>query len=392
MNRELIMARYGEIALKGRNRYQFENLLVSNIEKTLSRFGDVRVEKVYGRILIHQPVHTEVLDALTRVFGLVSVSKAYVVPLDLEAIKEQALLLAQERGPDTFKIKARRAYKGFDYDSPSINQEVGAHVLRHGPSLRVDVHDPQLTIHVEVRQEGVYLYAQALRAVGGLPVGMTGRAVLLLSGGIDSPVAGWMSMKRGLRLTALHFHSPPFTSEEAVEKVKDLTRLLAGYGGRIPLHLHHFTEVQKAILENCRPQLAVIIMRRMMMRVAEQLAEQEGALAIVTGENLGQVASQTLESIAVTNALARRPVLRPLIGFDKREIMDRAEAIGSYQISIRPYDDCCTLFVPKHPQLFPRLQQVQNSERNLRTEELLAQAGAKSQCLWMDGWEPDGEA
>ncbi len=391
MNCDLIMARYGEIALKGRNRYQFEDLLVSNIEKTLARFGPVKVEKVYGRILIHQPVHDEALSALKQVFGLVSVSRAHVVPLDISCIKDKALALATAHGQGTFKIQARRAYKGFGYDSPGINRELGTHVQKHCPSLTVDVHDPDLIIRVEIRQEGAYLFSSALPAVGGLPVGMTGRAILLLSGGIDSPVAGWMSMKRGLKVTALHFHSPPFTSDAALDKVKDLARLLAGYGGRLALHLHHFTEIQKAIAENCRPQLSVIIMRRMMMRVAEKLAEQEDALAIVTGECLGQVASQTLESIYVTNALARRPVLRPLIAFDKREIIDRALDIGSYDISIRPYDDCCTLFVPKHPQLFPRLQKVEDSERNLDIPRLLAAAETVSQRLLLDGWDPGHE-
>lgn len=368
----MIMARYGEIALKGRNRYRFEDLLVDNVRRALHGLGPATIQKTYGRVFISDVDTVPATQRLARVFGLVSLSPVWVLPRDMDAIKARAVAMTSGHAPGTFKVQARRSYKEFPYDSPAINRAVGAHVLEHAPGWSVDVHRPDLVINVEVRQEGVFLFSESVPGPGGLPVGMTGRAVLLLSGGIDSPVAGWMALKRGLELAAVHFHSFPYTGERSREKVVDLGRVLAGYAGSINLYINHFTDIQKAIVESCPHHLTVILMRRMMMRLADRIAEREGALALVTGESLGQVASQTLESIVVTNAVAGRPVLRPLISFDKVEIVDRAQAIGTYHISIRPYEDCCTLFVPRHPVTAPRQEQVAAAEQALDMETLIA--------------------
>ncbi len=377
----MIMARYGEIALKGRNRGQFEKLLVKNIERALAGLGSPRLRRTYGRIFIEGVPVEPALSRLARVFGLVSVSPVRVVPLDLEAIKEQAVALCTGRPGGSFKVATRRPHKAFPYTSPEINRLVGAHVLAHTSGWSVDMEAPDLTIQVEVRPEAAYVFSESVAGPGGLPVGMTGRGVLLISGGIDSPVAGWMALKRGLELVALHFHSFPYTGERVREKVIDLCRVLAAFGGPMELQVCYFTDIQRAIVENCRPELTVLLMRRMMMRLAEAVASRTGALALVTGESLGQVASQTLESITVTNAVPSLPVLRPVIAFDKVEIIERARTIGTYDISIRPYEDCCTLFVPKHPVLTPRLEQLEAAEGALDIPALLEGALERTERL-----------
>jgi len=375
------MARYGEIALKGRNRHRFEQLLVNNVRRALHDLGRVSVTRTYGRIFIENVDTAAAIPRLTRVFGLVSVSPVWVMPQDMDAIRAQTLAMLAQRRPGTFKIQARRADKSFPHDSPAINRQLGAYVLDELPGWSVDVHHPDLVIYVEIRPEGAFIFSTSVPGPGGLPVGMTGRGILLLSGGIDSPVAGWMALKRGMELTALHFESPPYTGPRSREKVVDLVRLLAEYAGPVTLYINHFTRIQQAIVSSCPPSLTVILMRRMMMRLADCIAEDEGASALVTGENLGQVASQTLESLAVIGTAAVRPVLRPLIFFDKMEIVERAQSIGTYPISVRPYEDCCTLFVPSHPATSPRERQVVAAEAGLDIEALLAASLAQTERL-----------
>ncbi len=415
----LILVRFGEIALKGGNRPAFEKRLAARIRQAVAPLG-ARVAAAYGRFLVRgggDPA--EALRRLARVFGIVSMSPALVAPLDLESIREAALLALREAlaaGPGgravrpaspgiihpaspgivhpaspgagpaaTFKVESRRANKGFPLDSMALNQALGAHLLEHQPGLRVDVHRPDVTVHVEVRDEAAYVYTAVLPGPGGLPAGSGGRAALLLSGGIDSPVAAWMAMKRGLELEAVHFHSPPFTGARAVDKVIDLCRELAGWGGLTALHLVRFTEVQKAVYRHCPADLGVTVMRRMMFRIAEGIARDRGALALVTGESLGQVASQTLESLHTIGRVVRLPVLRPLIGLDKTEIVERARAIGTYDISIRPYEDCCTIFVPKHPRTRPRPEEADEAEAALDVPGLLAAAREQTEVLRIAG-------
>lgn len=378
-----ILVRYGEIALKGKNRPEFEGQLQRQVRRALAD-ADVpveRVERTYGRIVVgigaaSSEAFSRVVRALGRVFGVVSFSPAVRLPVDLddpvEAMAEAAWGLVQTElalKPRSFKVDARRSYKKFPLNSLEINQELGAAMLRRGIGLSVDVHNPDLTVAVEVRQEGVYISTREFPGPGGLPYGVTGRAILLLSGGIDSPVAAWMSMRRGVEVVGLHFHSYPFTSEEARRKAEDLGRVLARWGGgKFKLRVCHFTEVQKAIQRHVQEELRITIMRRMMFRIAEKIAAQEDALALITGENVAQVASQTLESLGVIEAVTRLPVLRPLAMFDKMETIAKAKEIGTYEISIRPYEDCCTIFTPVHPKTRPRLVDAEAAEAAMAAE------------------------
>ncbi len=289
-------------------------------------------------------------------------------------------MLAESTG-DTFKVSARRSNKKYPLTSPELNQELGGYLLEHVKGWKVDVHNPMVYLYVEVREGFSFLYTQGYPGFGGLPVGTTGKGILLLSGGIDSPVAGWLGMKRGLQVIGLHFHSYPFTSERATEKVLDLARILAKGQGEVKLYLNHFTEIQKAIRQNCPSDLGITIMRRMMFRIAHRLALKEDALALLTGENLGQVASQTLESMAVINKVTDLPVLRPLITMDKIEIIELAKQIETYETSILPYEDCCTLFLPEHPATRPRLEKVIRAEDALAIDELIEQSFAKTEVV-----------
>ncbi|MEW8958923.1 MAG: tRNA uracil 4-sulfurtransferase ThiI [Moorella sp. (in: firmicutes)] len=368
-----LLVRYGEISLKGNNRSYFEDKLLANMRRVLGDLAALRMHKTYGRVFVDlKGIDPEVVaERLKKVFGIVSMSPAVSTPLDLEAIKKAALEVLMDSPGTTFKVQAQRPNKRFPLTSPELNQVLGAYLLTHTPNQRVDVHHPDRVVHVEIRDEGAYVYSRIIPGPGGLPVGVTGRALLLISGGIDSPVAGFLGMKRGLELTGLHFYSFPFTSERSKEKVIDLCRVLAGYGGSIRLVIAPFTEIQKAIRRNCPEEFYVTIMRRMMFRIARAVAEREGALALLTGESLGQVASQTLHSMAVINRVVELPVLRPLVAWDKGEIIDLARRIGTYDISIRPYEDCCTIFVPKHPATKPRLERVEAAESKLAVLELL---------------------
>lgn len=382
---QVVVVRYGEIGLKGLNRRYFEDLLVRRVKQSLDGLPPRPVYRTHGRVLVETREDTEeVIDRLRRVFGVVSMSPAIRTPLDLQSMQEAAVSVMADtwQGPgESFKVQARRANKAFPHDSPELNHLIGGYVLPRFPGLRVDVHQPSHMLQVEVREEEAYVYSRVVPGPGGLPVGSGGRAMLLLSGGIDSPVAGWMAMKRGVELEAIHFYSFPFTGEKSREKVIDLCRVLALYGGRLRLWVAYFTGVQRAIQLSCPEDLRVTVMRRLMFRIAQRAAERAGALALVTGESLGQVASQTLESISVIQAATTLPVLRPLIGMDKTEITAMAQKIGTYEISIRPYEDCCALFVPRHPRTRPRREQVAKAEGSIDVEGLVVESLEKSQVL-----------
>ncbi|NLN07726.1 MAG: tRNA 4-thiouridine(8) synthase ThiI [Firmicutes bacterium] len=372
----LYLIRYGEIGLKGKNRRFFENTLTANIQRVLRDIPGCRVWQAHTRNYVEVPDTSsrEVEERLQKVFGIVSFSPVVKVPLDLEAIKAAALQeFAKTARPGlTFKVNTKRANKRFPLLSQEISAAVGAHLLRNLPGLTVDVHTPQEVLDIEIREEEAYLYTKKILGPGGLPVGVAGKGLLLLSGGIDSPVAGWMMLKRGVTLEALHFHSYPFTSERAKEKVFDLCHRLAVYGGRIILHVAPFTEIQTELRLKAPERLTVTLMRRMMLRVAEQLAARRKALALITGESLGQVASQTMESINVIERVTSLPVLRPLIGMDKQEITEISRRMETYPISIRPYEDCCTLFLPAYPAIRPRSADVEAAEAALDIPSLLA--------------------
>ncbi|GAW93363.1 tRNA uracil 4-sulfurtransferase ThiI [Calderihabitans maritimus] len=381
--KKVLLVRYGEITLKGKNRAWFEDMLLKNVKRALADLPEREIKKGYGRLYVDlKDDLSEVVERLTRVFGIVSVSPAWVVPLDLEEIKKAALAeLESWEGRSTFKVETRRPYKQFPFKSPEISRQVGGFLLSQTDGWTVDVNKPEVVISIEVRQEGGYVYSRVINGPGGLPVGVTGKGILLLSGGIDSPVAGWMGMKRGVEIIGLHFYSFPFTSERSKEKVLELCRVLARYGGKIKLYINHFTEIQKAIKKYCPEELYVTIMRRMMFRLAEVLAKKEGAMAILTGESLGQVASQTLESMRVINEVTSFPVLRPLIALDKVEIIEYARRIGTYDISIQPYEDCCTLFVPKHPATRPKPEKVKKAEEGLDISRLIEESLAKTEIV-----------
>ncbi|MDN4594874.1 tRNA uracil 4-sulfurtransferase ThiI [Polycladomyces subterraneus] len=385
MGYDVILIRYGELALKGKNRSDFEDRLLRNIRNKLKDFPDVKVKKTYGRMLVelNGQAHPPVVERLQEVFGVVGVSPAKRVPTELQALQQAAVALICERQtrPATFKIAAKRSIKSFPYKSMELNHLIGGYVLKNVDGIKVDVHHPELTVHVEVRAEAAYVYGDDIPGPGGLPVGASGRVALLLSGGIDSPVAGYLALKRGAELQAIHFHSYPFTSERAKQKVIDLAQILTRYGGKIRLHVVPFTEIQTQIRQKCEESYSVTVMRRMMFRIAERIAHKEKALALVTGENLGQVASQTLESMYTINHVIRMPVLRPVVGMDKQEIMNIAKRIGTYETSILPYEDCCTVFLPKSPKTRPDLNTTERMESHLDVDRLVQEAVDATEVL-----------
>jgi len=372
--KELLLLRYGEIGLKGKNRRFFENTLTANIKKALLGLEGCRVLQTHGRNFVEAPSGERhaVLARLQKVFGMVSFSPVAVSELSMAAIKETALreLLKTVQPGQTFKVETKRANKHFPVKSPEVSREVGGFLLAQVAGLTVDVHRPQRRLEIEIREREAYIYTERLPGPGGLPVGVSGRGLLLISGGIDSPVAGYLAMKRGVALEALHFHSPPFTDARSKEKVVDLCRVLAGYGGNIILHTAYFTAIQKELRARCPERLLVILMRRMMFRVAQRLAARRQALALFSGESLGQVASQTMESLAVIENVVAIPVLRPLIGMDKEEIVLFSKRMSAYEISTRPYQDCCTVFLPAFPATRPRLAEVAEAESALDVEAL----------------------
>ncbi|CAM3828476.1 tRNA uracil 4-sulfurtransferase ThiI [Alicyclobacillus pomorum] len=375
-----IIVRYGEISLKGKNRAEFERILVRNMKQKLAGCKGVRIHHTGGRMMVEsdETQVSNVLSRLQNVFGIVSLSPAKVTGLDVDQMSTAVVdTLSDAVKVDharTFKIEVRRANKRFPMQSLELARVLGGRALQAVSDITVDVHHPDITVFVEVRDQEAMVYGTKVPAVGGMPVGSAGRVGLLLSGGIDSPVAGWLAMKRGAEVEAIHFHSYPFTSERALQKVEDLAQILADWGGRVHMHTVHFTDVQTEIRKHCPDSLGITIMRRMMLRIAEEIGRRRKLLALVTGESLGQVASQTLESMHVINAVTRWPVLRPLVAEDKVDIMRRARQIGTYETSILPYEDCCTLFVPKNPATRPKLAEVEEAERALAVERLVAEA------------------
>lgn len=373
-----VLLRFGEVGLKGKNRSYFINGLAKNVRRALAPVGKgYRVSTPYGRVFVELPSghdFQQVSAALQRVFGLVSFSPVVQTDLNLDAIKEAALkeLLADGQ-PESFKVEARRSLKSFPKNSMEINQEVGGWLLEQCSGLKVDVHKPQRVVNIEIRQEGAFIFSRVVPGPGGLPVGVTGRGVLLLSGGIDSPVAGWMAMKRGVTLEAVYFDTPPFTSARALAKVERLAAILADWAP-VNLHVVNFTPVQKALMEHVPEDLTITVMRRFMFRIAEAIAQRTGALALVTGESVGQVASQTLESMFAINHVISTPVLRPVAALDKVEIMELSRRIGTYETSIEPFQDCCSLFVSPRPKTRPTLAQAEDAEKSLDVPALIALA------------------
>lgn len=387
------LIKYAEIGTKGKNRYLFEDALIKQIKRALKAVdGHFVITKESGRIYVDaegEYDYDETLDALKRVFGIV-----WICPMvqfedrDYENIKKQIVAYMDEVYPDkhlTFKVNARRGDKSYPHMSEEINRDMGEVILNAFPETKVDVHHPDVMLHIEVRKK-VNVYSLMIPGAGGMPVGTNGKAMLLLSGGIDSPVAGWMIAKRGVKIDAVYFHAPPYTSERAKQKVVDLAKLVARYSGPIALHVVNFTDIQLYIYEKCPHEELTIIMRRYMMRIAEQIAAETGCIGLITGESIGQVASQTMQSLLCTNEVCTLPVYRPLIGFDKQEIVDISEKIDTYETSVLPYEDCCTIFVAKHPVTKPSLDRIKRSERNLqeKIDEMVEEAIRTKETVWCD--------
>ncbi|MCH5583909.1 tRNA 4-thiouridine(8) synthase ThiI [Shimazuella sp. AN120528] len=379
MNWNVILIRYGELSLKGRNQKLFEDRLVQNIRRKLTNFESVHVTREHGRIFVELGDHPAppIIETLKDIFGIVSFSPAIRIHSQIDEIEQTAAkVFASYPGITTFKIESRRADKRFPIRTGEINPRVGQYILDRLPQAKVDVHHPELEIKIEVRIKGTYIYGKETAGAGGLPVGTSGKVLLLLSGGIDSPVAGYLALKRGVELHAIHFHSYPFTSERAKQKVLDLSKILTRFGGKIRLYVVPFTNVQTEIRKHCYDNYSITIMRRMMIRIAEQVAQKFDLKALITGESLGQVASQTLESLQAINDVTNMPILRPLISMDKTEIMKIANNIGTYETSILPYEDCCTVFVPEQPKTKPTVKVCNREEQKLEVESLVNEAVA----------------
>ena len=366
------LLKYAEIGIKGKNRYKFENALCEQVRIRLAKIdGDFFVERENGRIYIEASSDfdiDEVIETLQRVSGIAAISPVKVIDdKSWDNLVKEVGDFVESQYDDvnfSFKVKAKRSDKHYQYTSPEICVEMGGCLLDRFPGLSVDVHDPDVYIWVEVRDKA-YVYSKVYRGIGGMPLGTAGKAMLLLSGGIDSPVAGYMISKRGVYIDAVYFHAPPYTSERAKQKVVDLAKLVSRYAGKIRLHVINFTDIQMYIYEQCPHEELTIIMRRYMMRIAEHIAKESDCLGLITGESIGQVASQTMQSLAATNDVCELPVYRPLIAFDKQDIVDISQKIGTYETSIEPYEDCCTIFVAKQPVTKPNIEAIRNSEKNL---------------------------
>ena len=377
------LLKYGEIGLKGKNRYMFEDALVRQVRHALKDVdGKFDVHKSQARIYVDcegEYDYEETIEQLQKVFGLVGICP--VVRLEdngFEELKKDIVAYMDEMYPDkniTFKVESRRAKKTYPKNSMEINCDLGEAILDAFPEIRVDVHKPDVLLNVEVRNE-IYVYSQVIPGAGGMPIGTAGKAMLLLSGGIDSPVAGYMISKRGVQLEATYFHAPPYTSERAKQKVVDLAKKVAEYSGPIKLHVVNFTDIQLYIYDQCPHDELTIIMRRYMMRIAEHFAKEDGCLGLITGESIGQVASQTMQSLAATNDVCTLPVYRPVIGFDKKDIVDIAHKIDTFETSIQPFEDCCTIFVAKHPVTRPNIDVIRRSEERLaeKIDEMMKEA------------------
>ena len=379
---EMILLKLGEMVLKGLNRRSFEDKLQANIHRRLHSYGQFRVYTRQSTTYV-EPMNEDcdvygAFEAIKKVFGIVGVSLARPCEKDKDAILNTAKAFLDDklRAARTFKVETKRADKSFPMNSIQLSQYVGGELHEAYDNLEVDVHNPELTVHVEVRDYAAYVHADAEPGAGGLPVGINGRAVSLLSGGIDSPVSSYMIAKRGVALEMVHFFSYPYTSPEAKDKVIELARLLTPYCGRLTLHIVPFTAIQEELRRSCPEELFTVVMRRFMMRIAQAVAKRCGAKALVTGECLGQVASQTMEAMACTGAVVELPVLRPCIGMDKEEIVQISRKIGTYDTSILPYEDCCTVFTPRHPRLRPTLGEAEYAEENLDIDKLVDEAVA----------------
>ena len=393
-NREhIFIVRCGEVALKGMNKPYFERMLLDRIKKLLKKFDGVKAYRHEGLIFVRADKElnpgTEgkqaILKEIGKVFGVASISPAMECESTMEDIGQTAveymMEAIEERGVKTFKVNAKRADKNFPVKSPDISRQIGAAVLKGCKVLKVDVHNPDVKLFVDVRHDKSYVYQDKIPGFGGLPLGTNGKGMSLLSGGIDSPVATWMMAKRGMMIEAVHFHSFPYTSQRAREKVEELAALVATYCGRFRMHVINLLPIQEQIVQNCPEEETTILVRRFMMRIAEELAAGNGCNMLITGENLGQVASQTAEALVVTDASVKMPVMRPLIGLDKTDIMDLAKEIGTYDKSIEPYEDCCTVFLPKHPATKPKLDRILASESKLDCEGLIREAIEKEEIV-----------
>ena len=383
MQYQSFLIKYAEIGTKGKNRFMFEDALIKQIRFALREVdGSFEVTKESGRIYVTAEGdydYDDTIEALKRVFGIADICPMVQIDdRDYENLKKHVVEYMDKVYPDknlTFKVVARRGDKRYPVSSDQINRDMGEAILEAFPQMRVDVHNPDVLLRVEIRQK-VNIFSLMIPGPGGMPVGTNGKAMLLLSGGIDSPVAGYMIAKRGVKIDAVYFHAPPYTSDRAKQKVVDLAKLVARYSGPMDLHVVNFTDIQLYIYDKCPHEELTIIMRRYMMRIAQAIAEKNGAIGLITGESIGQVASQTLQSLAATNEVCTMPVYRPVIGFDKQEIVDVSEKIGTYETSIQPFEDCCTIFVAKHPVTKPNINVIRNSERHLeeKIDELVKTA------------------
>lgn len=378
--KRIILVRYGEIILKGLNRPVFEDALVKNIRGALGSVGEVSIRKSQANIYI-EPLEGEeqadrIVEILKHVFGIVAIIESYESEKSIESVcktAHEAFGTALSKVA-TFKVEAKRADKRFPLKSPQICAEVGGYLLENFPNLTVDVHSPDVTVHVDIREENAYVHIGRIKGAGGMPAGTNGRAAMLLSGGIDSPVAGYMIAKRGVRLEAVHFFSYPYTSDRAKDKVIKLAKILASYTGGMKVHIVPFTEIQLQIRDKCPEEYMTLVMRRFMMQIAERIAIKRDCKALVTGESIGQVASQTMNALAVTDDAVSMPVFRPVIGMDKEEIVEIARRIDTFETSILPYEDCCTVFTPKHPSTKPHIDKVVRAQEALDIEKLIQDA------------------
>ena len=390
--KEIILIKNGELALKGLNRRTFEDMLVKNMRRRLESAGKFNFT-ISQSTIVAEPADEnvdldEAVARMEKVFGIAAFSRAAAVEKDMETILRSAeeYLAPQLLSVRTFKVEAKRSDKKFPFNSPEICRETGGYLLRKFPHLSVDVHNPDMVVTVEVRDSHAYIHGKQIKGAGGMPTGSAGRAALLISGGIDSPVAGYMMAKRGLELIAVHFASPPYTSERAEQKVHSLLKQVSKYSGRITLFVVPFTETQELIKDNCPEDIFTVIMRRMMMRVSQKIAAKEHAGALITGESVGQVASQTMPAIACTDNVCEMPVFRPLIGMDKDEVVAISRKIETFDISILPYEDCCTVFTPKHPRTKPTIEYVEECEKALEVDRLVDEAVANTRFLFINAY------
>jgi len=383
--KEIVLVKYGEMALKGLNKKTFEDMLTKNIKRRIKSLGRFICTSAQSTLYITPEEDnadlSEVVDRVGKIFGIAALCRACVCEKDFDDITEKSVdyLSGILSTASSFKVTAKRADKSFPMKSPDICRELGGVLLERFPNLHVDVNNPEITVTVEIRDTNAYVHAENIKGAGGLPVGSSGKAMLLLSGGIDSPVAGWMMAKRGVHIAAIHYVSPPYTSERAQLKVEQLCEKLTDYCGGIGFYCVPFTEIQEAIKDNCPEEFFTIIMRRLMMEIAQRIAAKDGCLALITGESVGQVASQTMSAIACTDAVRRIPVFRPLIGMDKTEIIEISRKIDTFETSTLPYEDCCTVFTPRHPKVRPVLADVEKAQNSFDFEPLIAEAVEKTE-------------